>query len=234
MSIGNDMKTIAEKMTNVYGAAFVRGRDRGYDAGYAKGKEEGGIDGYNAGRAQGEAECKGKHFAVSLLGGGQRRLSVAIPFKPHVIAVFSCSPYSSQVPNSFKGFLLDLRSCGRHMGNVLYCVSDNTLSTAMLAPSTGSQYVNYSDGIFSFELPPAMFPDLIWPENVRYTVTAAQYPREEVGALLQEEILSLPDTVPDGCSGTLRYYRDYVLTHISLPDWEMLTAKKPNWTFELE
>lgn len=234
MSIGNDMKAIAENLKNVYGAAFIRGRDRGYDAGYAFGKEEGGNEGYTAGMAQGEAECRNKHFAVSLLGSGKRELRVAIPFKPHVIAVFSCNSYSSQVPNSFKGFLLDLRSCGRHAGNVLYCVSDNTLSTAMLTPSAGRQYTTYQEGIFSFELPPAMFPDLIWPENVRYTVTAVQYPQESIRELLQEEILSLPDTVPPGSSGTLRYYRDYVYTYISLPDWEALTAKKPNWTFEME
>ena len=237
MSIGNDMKTIAEKLTNLYGCAFIRGRDRGHTAGYREGyltgREEGSTSGYFTGREHAAKECAEKHFAISVLGSGTRRLSIAIPFEPDVIEVYSSHPYSGQVADCYKGFSVDMRTCGRYMGNLIYCVKD-TIATAMITPVSGRSYLSYQEGVLTFEMPTNVIPTVIWPKNVRYTIIAVRYPDETPGDLLREQILSLPDAVPSGSSGTMHYYRSVLEKYISLEEWESLTAQKPNWNFVLE
>lgn len=234
MSIGEKMQAISQSLESVYGAAFVRGRSKGYDAGYEKGHYDGAAEGFTAGREIAEAECRANHVSLSILGSGTRKLSIPIPFMPDTISVFSINPYSGTIADTFKSLVLDMRCYGQHMGNALYCLSHGTVASAMLAPSGVSRFVKYEDGVFSFELSEGMLPNLIWPENVRYTVIASKYSAETGLQLVTEHIALLPDTVPEGSNGELVYYQDFLLRYISLPDWEKLIATKPNWTFVLK
>ncbi len=234
MGIGNQMETIAENLTDVYGAAFVRGRLQGYNAGYEEGYQKGGEAGHTAGFRAAEAECLGRHYTASVLGNDAHTLSFPLPFYPDVISIYSINPYSSTVGQTYKGCVMDLRDVGMNMGAIFCTMSHNNLVAGTISQSTGKQCTSYNDGIFTFGFPKSTYPDMVWAANVRYTVSAVKYPGENTAELIREQIAMLPDQVPEGFSGELVYHKDSILRYYAEYMWQDMIAAKPAWTFVLK
>lgn len=207
MSIGSKMKTIGENLMAVYDAAFARGEGKG------------------------QAACQGVHYTASAMGSGTRRMEFAIPFRPDLVIVYSTAPAAEQVPNSYRGVIVDFRACGRNCGNALLCHSNGVASSTAFPVSYLYDLFHYENGVLTYEPPADKMVEYLFRREVRYNAMAVKYPGESGALLLREQIALLPDVVPQDSSGTLTYTREAVERYMTAEEWEKLIATKPNWTF---
>lgn len=225
MSIGEKVKTVADNLESIYGKGKAIGYSNGYSVGYDEGHYDGSIStiGY----------CHSMHFKQSFLGNGQNELEIAIPFKPDLITINTCHPYSSEMPNCIRGITADMRGCGRHMGNVLLCDENGTTRSVLLMSDMSGKYFSYENDKFCCRFHVQGYEKIQWMTNVRYNVMAVRYFEENGKELIEEQIYMLPYEPPEGSSGTLTYYRDVIYTYFTQEEWEKLTSVRSNWTFVL-
>ena len=223
MSIGEKLTHIAENMPDVYG----RGQMMGELSGYKRGYEEGVFDGGIAGREQ----CLMNHYSTTFYGSGTGEILQEIPFKPDIVLVYSTDACTSKIPYSYRGIAVDLRACGRHMGNFFYIWGNGDYRCGWLGSSLNSKYVTYQDGIFRYEMSQEQLPHVSWLTNVKYHLIAMRFPDETGKELFREQILSLPDKVPGGISNQLTVVKSVVDGYFTQAEWEALIAQKPNWEF---
>ena len=226
MSVGEKLTQIAEKMPVIYSVGYSFGQTDGYNRGYEKGKQEGGI--------AGREPCLMNHYTATFFGSGTNELLLDIPFQPDIVTVYTTHSYTSCFPNCYRGFTVDLRACGRHMGNFYYTLGEGITRSAWLTSTLEGTIVSFQDGKFRFGLDAEAVKDVAWIPNIQYRLIAMKFPEENGKQLLQEEIMNLPDTVPQDFSGQLAYVKSVVYTYFTPEEWESLTAQKPNWTFVLK
>lgn len=226
MSIGQKLTEIVENMPDVYGKGFLMGQTQGYQNGYQEGAEKGGIEA--------RAQCLMTHFATTFLGNGSHEVIAEIPFKPDIVTVYTAHSYTTQGPNCYRGFAVDLRGCGRYMCHLFYTDSEAIYRNGIIKSSLNGNVVSYENGIFRFHLSPEQLKNVIWCPHVRYHLVAVRFPEESGRQQLEEQIMLLPDAPPAGATGQLNYMKNVVYSYFTEEEWELLTAKKPNWTFILE
>lgn len=224
MSIGEKLKTIANRMRSVYSVGYTKGHSNGYEFGYDTGVIDGGISA--------RENCLMTHYTVSVLGNGTRHLQVQIPFQPDMVALYSTNPYSSEVANTFKSMLLNLRSCGKFAGFIQYCNPEGVQATGSVNTSSLKSMSAYQNGVWDFEMSADRLPSVLWQENVRYWIIAAKFEDADLAQIVEEEIRFLPDVPPAG-NGRLTYNKDAIYKHFTPEQWQELTAQKPNWQFVL-
>ena len=220
------MTQIAENLEDIYGVGFTGGQAEGYSRGYNTGMLEGGI--------AGRLPCLTNHYITSFFGSGTKELIQEIPFEPDIVTVYTTHSYTSQMPNCYRGFTVDMRACGRHMGNVFYVLGEGITKSSWLVSNLDKENVAYPDGKFHFHLVSESVKDVVWVPHIRYNMVAVKFPDENPRDLLVEQIEALPDAVPQGCTGQLSYTESVVYTYFTPEEWAALTAKKPNWTFVLK
>lgn len=225
MSIGEKLTKIAGNMKDVYGRGYATGSVDGYEQGYFQGAENGGI----AAREQ----CLMTHYADVFFGNGTGKLLLNVPFKPDIITVYTTHSYSKQMPNCYRGFVIDLRACGSNMGNFFYTGSDSSPRCGLIPSDLSGKNIGWDSGVFKMETSMEQLKDLCWMPFVRYHLVAVKFPDESGRQLLEEQILLLPDQPPQGSSGRLTYVKSVVESYMTLQEWEDLIAQKPNWTITL-
>ena len=226
MTIGEKLTTIARRIPDIFG----KGRAVGYQEGYRKGYDNGTLDGGIAGREV----CLVRHYVESILGSGSSELTFSVPFAPDFVAINCSNPYSSEIANSYRSILVDFRSCGYNAAYIQYCNSAGQNNMGSLQTARVGEYFSYENGVFRFAPKSNTLAAVRWHENVRYTVTAVRFPEENAQQLVQEQIALLPDTPPTGSTGTLHYSAAAISRYFTEEQWQLLTARKPNWRFVLQ
>lgn len=168
-------------------------------------------------------------FSASMFGEDSRALDIEMPFCPDVIMVYAIAPIGDVKGNTYRGLMADLRSCGQNMAQLSYCSPSGALGSSRLTTSAGLTSFNYQDGVFHFELPPESLPDMVWRSHIRYAVTAARFPNENIPELVIEQFSLLPDDE----SGTVTYNAERIGEFFETEDWEAMLTIKPNWTVVL-
>lgn len=224
--MGEKLTAIAENMPRIYQKGYGVGQSVGYDQGYQEGVTVGGI--------AGKESCLMNHYTTTFFGSGTNEVLLEIHFQPDIVMVYTTHSYTSYVPNCYRGFMVDLRACGRHMGNFFYTAGEGVTKSAWLISNLGESITSYRNGIFRFCMDVEALKDVVWMPNIRYHLIAVKFPEENPRDMILEQIYLLPDTVPEGCSGQLPYTESVIYTYFSREEWEFVTSQKPNWTFVLK
>ena len=197
----------------------------------------GKTDGYGMGYAEGsEAEkavCRGKHYSGYFNGDDSRNLSLVLPFRPHIFLICTTDPYATSQSGTFLNMTMDLRSFDRYTGSILCCNANGNVTNTRVPSSARDSIFSYQGGVFTFKPLESQLPGVLWRSGVRYSITAANFGSEITTVAIVDQILNLPDEVPQGNSGQLIFHKGTVEECFSGTEWEQLTAQKPNWTFTL-
>ena len=201
MSIADKLSTVAEKMQGVY--------DAGYHAAQMK--------------------CGDHHYTASINGTDQRYIEIDLPFLPDIVTVYTTGPYANVTANTFRGMVVDMRSCSV-IANLFYCNSSGSSTSGNLR-ATGRSCFDYNDSTFRFEMSATSLPNVLWRSNVRYSISAVRFTNEDSKSMVEEQIRSLPDT-PQG-NVVLEYSADRIAELFTDEEWAELIATKPKWSFSL-
>lgn len=200
---------------------------------YDFGKTDGYGKGYAEGQAAEKAVCRERHYCGHFYGNDSRALSLVIPFEPQLFLIYTTDPYAASQAGTFMSMAMDLRSFDRYMGSIMSCNANGNIGTVRLPSSQRKKLFTYQGGVFTFQPAENQLPGVLWRSGVRYSITAANFGRENTAAAIVQRIADLPDEVPQGCSGQLVFHKETVENSFFGSEWEQITAQKPNWTFTL-